>query len=258
MNNILPRIRKVLKSHELIPTKPLHSDLYIVEYPKSGITWLSTLLANSALISSKRPERATFLSARLYVPDIHLNRDLGYPAYTTPPQRMIKSHSLHNNHYLFVLYLTRHPFSVMESFYKYLIAQEVKLPSFEEFIFLPRYGLPAWKKHINSWLNGPITGKPIHLIRYEDLLSDPSLEIRKISKNFGWNLSSDAINQAVQISTKHFMSEQEKFYLSHNPRHNMHFVGSSMEIYASEQLRNQLYERVLKDCSGELRLLGYL
>lgn len=258
MINLLSKVNRSFQQVILTASNPCYSDLYIVEYPKSGVTWLSILLANSALISSNRLERATFSTKQLYVPDIHINRHICAPVYDTPPQRMIKSHSLYNKNYIFVIYLVRHPFTVMQSFYTYLIGLNVNLPSFEEFIFTTKYGLPAWKKHINSWLNRPNNGKLLYLVRYEDMIKDPNLEIDKISQNLGWNLPKNAIDEAVKISSKEVMSRQEYLYAKHNPRYSLKFVGSSMQLFMSEDERDCLYQQVEDYCASELKLLGYM
>jgi len=63
---------------------PQHNDVYVVEFPKSGVTWLSTILANMALISSGREEVASFTGLQIFVPDIHVTRDVGRVAHRTP------------------------------------------------------------------------------------------------------------------------------------------------------------------------------
>ncbi len=114
------RVRKA-RERKTIPINPLHSDLYLVEYPKSGATWLSTILANTALIESGKTERATFVTARKYIPDIHISRDIGELGYTIPSNRIIKSHDLYNSRYCFVIYLVREPFDVMTSYYNFMM-----------------------------------------------------------------------------------------------------------------------------------------
>ena len=86
------KIRQV-KYYKKLPTKQKNSDIYIVEFPKSGITWFSTLIANINLIESHSIQRATFYNIQQLVPDIHMNRNvLDSPMWETPKCRFIKSH----------------------------------------------------------------------------------------------------------------------------------------------------------------------
>lgn len=237
----------------LLAANPKHSDLYLVEYPKSGITWFSTILANIALSESNRKEIATFTSARLYIPDIHLDRNLSDPIYHRPPVRMIKSHAHYNPYYNFVVYLCREPYSVMKSYYRYLHAHSQRMNSFESFCFEDDRGIKGWKNHVNSWLDGNITGKPIHVIRYEDLLQEPLPTVMALSDNFGWNFDRSSVTDALEKSNINRMGSQEKLYSFHNPRHTMKFIGNNeLEIQFKEYK-----EEINHTCEKERVLLRY-
>lgn len=232
---------------------PRYSDFYLVEFPKSGITWLSSILANTALIESGRPERAGFVSARIHIPDIHFSRDIGDVCYSRPPNRLIKSHSEYNPLYNFVIYLVREPLAVMKSYYVFLEEQGNDLGDFEDFCFTDPRGLVSWRRHVNSWLGGPQTGRPLHLIRHEDLRESPAQEIQKISEHFSWNFSAESISEAIRLSELSVMKEQEEFHRKLNPRHRITFVQNqrSLEISAALQARVNAF------CEEERRLLGY-
>ena len=157
------RLYKQREYNKTTASNPQHNDVYIVEFPKSGITWLSTLLANVALVSSGRKEIANFTAAHLYIPDIHLTRNISEPIYHTPPVRLIKSHAKFNPNYLFVILLVRHPLNVMKSYYRYLRELGVNVGDFNNFIQSEKYGIPEWKRHVNSWLTGGVIAQRLHL-----------------------------------------------------------------------------------------------
>ena len=69
VKNFLRKI-KDQKYNKLYPINPKHDDVYIVEFPRSGITWLSTLIANVNLLAS---------SLILVIP----SESLVYGAFTT-------------------------------------------------------------------------------------------------------------------------------------------------------------------------------
>ena len=177
---------------------PRHSDTYLVEYPKSGVTWLSTLLANAALIQSERKEVANFVTSRLYVPDIHLSRNIGPAVHVSPPVRFIKSHAERNDNYIFVIYLVRKPISVLRSYYRFLNDHRVNpYADFDAFCRSEKYGVSAWKKHVRSWLEGADRGRVIHVVRYEDLVFDAYNELSVLNGNFGWGLDDKVMAAAV-------------------------------------------------------------
>lgn len=232
---------------------PQHNDMYVVDFPKSGITWLSTLLANMALASSNRNEYATISSVRWFVPDIHVTRNIGEATYDTPPVRFIKSHSEFNPNYLVLIYLVRNPLDVMKSFYRFKKGLQHDVGSFDAFVRSKRHGVLAWKKHINSWLVGPVISKRLYLIKYEDLIKEPASELKLISKIFGWNIDDSFIDTAVERSTVQVMKNSEELYRERNPRHTLTFVRNKEEIEISQKT----IDYINSECAEEMKLLGY-
>lgn len=255
--NPLEYARRILagRRHRITTAKsPQHNDVYVVEFPKSGVSWLSTLLANTALIESGRSEVASFTAAQLFVPDIHVTRDIAPMAYDRPPVRLIKSHAEFNPNYVFVIYLVRHPLAVMKSYFRFNNeGARAVTGAFDVFCRSESHGIPAWKRHVNSWLSGEVIAQRVHLCRYEDLLVDPAGEIEAISRNYGWELGRSSIDEAVRRSTMDRMKESESFYRERNPRYTMNFVGGGSAFDISDELVTY----VEKSCREELHMLGY-
>lgn len=257
MKNIIhvpSRIIKFVRRKRKTARNPQHNDFYIVAFPKSGITWLSTILANAALISSGRREVASYTSVHLFVPDIHVTRDIGPMVYDTPPTRMIKSHSEFNSNYNFVIYLARNPMDVMKSYRRF--NQEVGdriYSSFDAFCRSKKFGVPAWKRHVRSWLDGDVIAQRLHVCRYEDLIENAVNEVVSISDNFGWNIDLPTIELAVAKSSVEKMKQSEMMYKSRNPRHTMTFVRGKSDT----EIENKTVEYINSECRNELKLLGY-
>src|ERR1700680_1912974 len=89
------------------PVNPLISDLYLVEFPKFGVTWLSFILANINLLVAGESRLATYFNINDLIPDIQYSRDLPLPDHRFPGFRIIKSHSPYNPSYKKVILLVR-------------------------------------------------------------------------------------------------------------------------------------------------------
>lgn len=249
-------IRNIRRMRELkaAPKQPRHSDIYLVEFPKSGITWLSVMLANAALLESGRREIASYTNVGIYVPDIHVSRDIGDLAYDVPPSRFIKSHVRWNGTYYYVIYLVRNPLAVMKSYYQYLISRDqIPKMDFDKFCRSNSYGIPAWRAHVNSWLTGPDVQNRICLVRYEDLQRQAQTELSAIDKFFGWEMSGESIETAIARSDFESMKSNEEFCRSRNPRNPVEFIGSRFTGNETEDVVAYIKET----CTRELELLGY-
>ncbi|MFT7460163.1 MAG: hypothetical protein ACI909_002851 [Planctomycetota bacterium] len=252
--SFIKRKIQFLKDAKTTARFPRHSDFYVVDFPKSGVTWLSTILANISLIESNRKEIASFSQAHLFVPDIHVSRDVSDVAYDRPPVRFIKSHAMFNRNYIFVIYLVRHPLNVMKSYYNF--SREIQgdtFGNFHEFCLNPKFGISAWKFHVNSWLRGETINQRLHLIRYEDMVSNTYDELERLSVNFGWNFSSENIEKAISFSSIQKMTESERLYKLKNPRYNITFVKNNVDL----EITDETLEFIRSSCVKELGMLDY-
>ena len=241
----------------LTPRKnPGAGDFYVCEFPKSGITYLTVLLANALLIANGYRARATFSSVRNYIVDLCVAEHAESHQFADPPIRLYKTHSVFSPQFIHALYLVRHPVDVMVSGYRYAQGRGWwDQRPIEEFIEHPLLGLERWRRHINSWLVDHRYASDVtflHLVRYEDLVENPLVELAAINKNFGWHLPEAALQEAVEIGARAHMVEQESTYRLHNPNHDFTFVSSS--VYSTPL---SLSDTIESRCRGELELLGY-
>lgn len=244
-----------IKGLRLTAKNSKNNDIYIVEFPKSGVTWLSCILANVALLESKRQEIANYTSTKMYIADIHMGNDISDSIYSTPPVRFIKSHAKYNYNYRNIIYLSREPADVMKSYYNYLIGYgKIKDIDFQDFYKNKKYGIHAWKKHVNSWLTPAYNEKAFHLIKYEDLLLDTKNEIHNLNLNFGWNLNAKHIDTAIERSSLSTMKASEDIHKSYNPKKIMTFINSSKTPENFLEIKDEINRL----CKAERELLGYI
>lgn len=245
---------EILK-RRLTPKDLSSDDFFLVEFPKSGITWLSTIIGNAMLIESGRHELVTFANVQFYIPDIHMSRNVGMKIFERPPVRIIKSHSEFNPHYQFVIYLARHPFSVMRSYHTFMQAHQKSFDlQFSVFCKDKKHGIPAWRAHVNSWIRAEKNSLRLHLIRYEDIVDDGFTVIDELSTNFGWNLSKDSIESALARSNMASMKASEHRFRQHAPHYDFSFVGGKN---LSPAELSDMQEWISETCADELIGLGY-
>ena len=236
---------------------PDAGDFYVCEFPKSGITFLTVLLANAMLIANGYRARATFSSVRNYIPDLCIGESVASHSFADPPLRFYKFHSEFSPQFIHALYLVRHPVEVMASNLRYAIGRGWWQPEVDgNFLDHPILGIEAWKRHIHSWLVDNSFASDvifIHLLRYEDLVANAEAELRAIDRNFGWQLPEAAITGAVAAASRDAMRSQEAYYGEHNPNHGFEFVSAT-----GSDTDPQWRTRIEDSCQAELKLLGYI
>ena len=245
------------KYNRFRPNNPRHDDVYIVEFPKSGITWLSTIITNINLLQTGERQFATFFNIDYFVPDIHVSKDIHItPIWEYPKYRFIKSHDKFNPNYKRVIYLIRNPYNVMNSYYSFAKNYMDFKGSFEEFVKNPHYGIDAWCYHVNSWLTPSNKFIQMHLIRYEDLLDKGIQEILELYENLGLKVHKDNIKKGLNLSNMNNMSKSEELYSLKSPSHVPNFINKSksnhitaeLERYIQSRLsNNKIYQRYYKN-----------
>jgi len=244
--------RKVnyLKYKDVLPNNPMHDDIYIVEFPKSGITWLQHILGNIELGLADKKESITFYNHHKYMPDVHQLR--GMHVHRVLERTFIKSHAEYNPYYYFVIYLVRNPFDVMVSYYNFMCSHGYK-NSFNDFVRSESYGVLNWKAHLKSWNYKKVIAQRIHFIRYEDLIENPFKEVLNLYVNLGVEISEKAIEKAIEKSCLANMSKSESHYKVYNPNYNMSFVGKSGKKRRSDIMTKEIEDYIFDSCFEEIK-----
>lgn len=243
---------KYLKYKNTLPANPMHDDIYVVEFPKSGITWLQHILGNIEVqLSGRENEYITFYNHHKYLPDVHQLRGAYIERFLR--RTFIKSHSEYNPYYYFVIYLIRNPFDVMVSYYNFLLDLGEKTSSFEEFVKSDN-GIIAWKRHVNSWNYKKVDAQRIHFLRYEDLTKDTKESVMNIYKNFGVNLEENVVDLAIDNSNIKNMSILEMHYKKYNVNYTMSFVGKDKKISKDELLNDDIKSYIINVAHEEIKL----
>lgn len=213
VNKLFGQVKNKLRERtykKLLPINPQHDDLYLVEFPKSGVTWLSFILANINLKKSKINKKINFYNINDFVHDIHQTRDIRLEPLPVPGFRIIKSHSEFNPYYYKIVYLIRNPKSVVVSYYHFLRKLKRFHSSLSEFVKNEKFGISAWQKHVESWLYKSRPAQRIMFVRYEDLIDKPVDVVKKLySSFFGVNVENEIIKESLDLSSFERMKKLE-------------------------------------------------
>ncbi|MGO8985014.1 MAG: sulfotransferase domain-containing protein [Terriglobales bacterium] len=188
----------------------LPDDIFLVSFPKSGNTWTRFLLANLRFPD----EPATWANIDRLIPD---------PTGTTkkdfdrmPRPRIIKSHECFDPRYPRVVYIVRDPRDVVVSQYHYhrKIRKIEDDSPIERFVdrFLAGETCPhgSWGQNIGTWLYTSEGDPRFLLLRYEDMVADPSRELAKVADFLHLPSGPEKIAQAVERSSADQMRKLEK------------------------------------------------
>jgi len=183
-----------------IPDNPRASDVYFVDWFRSGNIWLRAIFYK--LITKKDID---FDNLQEILPDIHVSKHLPDTNFYPFP-RIIKSHSPYNKHYHRVVYLVRNPRSSIISFYFYFKEGRGKdVGSISQFL-RGENGIISWCQHVRGWKN-----KYQVLIKFEDLKKNTKKEVTKILDFLDINLTDQEIDAAISsASFKHLKELEQK------------------------------------------------
>lgn len=183
---------------------PRESDIYLVSYPKSGNTWMRYLLSYAIW-----PELSDvdLVEMAAYFPSFNLKHDSQVMLDNTAPcnqlkHRLIKHHSQYNKlakkHVRKSICLIRDGRDVMVSYWYFCNQRDQTNIPFSEFIEISSkqdHSYGPWRQHVMGWLNARLDSKII--IRYEDLLSDTALCLKKALEFVEVDVSEPDIENAV-------------------------------------------------------------
>lgn len=241
-------------SHLLIPRKL--GDQYLASFPRSGNTWMRTMLG--VLIDPSQDGDPDFTNKK--IPGVSLSNII--KIHQQKPPRIISTHSWYRKNISRAVYLIRDGRDVLVSLYHYYITRAKKDLSFPVFIneyFAGRYG-QRWNKNVASWLvdGKKEMGDNLLILHYEGLKKDTFHTLQKTARFLNISTSEDLINKAIEKADLERMRKIEIQRRGPIGNLNASFYrgGKSGEWidYFTPQIEKAFYEE-----EGEvLKLAGYL
>ncbi len=247
---------KILRRQYFIPiqeTQP--EDVFLVAFPKSGITWLQHLVSGLqyGIDTQYLPDKLV----QEIIPDIYVSRF--YKRFGD--LKIFKSHELPQPQYKRVIYLVRDGRDAMVSYYHFQRKLGKKV-SLEEMVIQHKEVYPApWWGHIRQWLQNPYKAEIIY-IRYEDLLNKPTEELKKICDFLGFKRDETLIEKIIQGSTINKMREKAILYggLNHpdwRGEKGVEFFRKGKAGSYKEEMSDELIHYFTQNAKKELSHFGY-
>lgn len=152
----------------------LGNSVALASFPRSGNTWLSKLVEE---LSGRR-------AGSIYR-DVVFSR----PACGI----VVKTHKLDGQRYNRFVHLLRNPFDCIPSWYDYRLHYfPTKAGDWESHVALQSR---KWREHTEFWMK---LDKPHTVIRYEDLVARPAVELMAIADFLGLPVTEEKVAQAVE------------------------------------------------------------
>lgn len=175
------------------------SDRYIVSYPRSGNTWLRTILTYLIV-----PDCESLPDAREdLIPGVSI-RNSARVNRLAPP-RLIKSHSWYQSRIPNAVYLVRDGRDAVISLYHYRITRQginnITFPDFFQRYLAGHYG-HLWHNNVESWLiqGRESLGDKLLIVKFEDLKSNTPQEMSKIVDFLNLDANESEILKAIESS----------------------------------------------------------
>lgn len=180
------------------------NDYFLISFPKSGNTWVRFLLAN---LMKEGEEIITLKNIGEYIPDIYIPFQREYLSkneslFNSLPVKIIKTHDPYMKVYndKQIIYIVRDGRDTLNSYYYYINSrkkEKVTIKDLLEGLKGNEYGM--WHNHILGWEKANCKKKLI--IKYEELLSRPFFEVRKILDFVKLQVQEEKIEQALELAS---------------------------------------------------------
>jgi len=231
-------------------------DAYIVAFPRSGSTWLRTILVNILEPSAK--SNPDVFNAR--IPAVSIRNASIINQLTSP--RLIMTHSIFRASINKALYLVRDGRDSFISSYHYHVTREgieLSLDDYYKGYINGLYG-QTWEEHVQSWMQEgqKKLGKKFMLLNFEALKMDTFVCVKNVCRYLEISVTDERIKKAIEAASLNKVKEIERSRQGEIQDNNASFYRSG----AIAQWQNPEYAKVIKIFEGNakksLTLTAYL
>jgi hypothetical protein len=232
-------------------------DRYLFAYPRSGSTWLRTILAN--LIdpaTQSNPDRFNALIPGVSIRNARRINQL-------PSPRLIKSHSPFPGRVPRAVYLVRDGRDVLVSLFHYRITRASHGDAVDMGEFCRRYLRgdlgPMWHENVLSWLErgAAVLGSGLRVVRFEQLKADPIATVTEVAGFLGIPAPAGRVAAAVDQARLEVVRDIERARVGREVDSGQSFYGRGSSGHWRQALVGPDAERVLAGMAPALDRAGY-
>jgi len=207
-------------------------DTFLISYPRSGSTWSRFLVANLVFPN----QDVSFANLDRLVPaTASVSRRM---LERIPRPRIIKCHNYFDHRYRKVIYIVRDPRDVVLSEYRLALKRRRIPDGYPMQDYVARFirgevnEYSSWKENVGSWLAARGNTDGFLLLRYEDMVKQPTVELGRIARFLAIDASAQRLAAAVERSSADRMRELEKkegemWIVTKGHRKDVPFVGEA-------------------------------
>ena len=233
---------------------PLPANL-IAAYPRSGSTWLRTMLVNVIYPeANSNPE-----IFNRFIPGISITHFLH--AYTSKIEPRI--FSTHSQYYRGLkrrtVYVLRDGRDSVLSLFRYSTTRMGIEMDFDDWFQQYTCGHVRWDEHVKSWLTiGQSTLQDdLLVVRYEDLRKDTFFELKRVCEFLNIGCSKEVLNNSIENASVANMKKWERNTLGEPASENASFYRGGESNEWVSLLTEEQRQRFLARHSDVLLLAGF-
>ena len=229
---------------------------YIAAWPRSGSTWLRTLLS-----SVRRPESDGDPEVfNREIPGVALRQAVSL--FNAPEPRLLMSHSMYRRQIPRAVYVLRDGRDSIASFYHYTTTRQGQPMLFDDWYALYLRGAfgDRWDQNVESWLRQgrEVLGDNLMVQRFEDLRADPHAALRSICQFLGMDPSEQQLAAAVAAGSLENGRRWERHYLGKIDSDNASFYRGDNADRWQTLFSDEHQEKFMSLSAPAMRLGGYL
>ena len=116
--------------------------------------------------------------------------------------------------------------------------------------------LGSWSEHVDSWLTN--RNVPRVLVRYEDLVENPSKEFEKVLSALGIKIDQNQLNNTIEFSSFSELAKQESVSgFSERPPHAKRFFRKGVSGQWNNILQKSQIKKIVAAHGQVMKRLGY-
>jgi len=231
------------------------SDGYIAAFPRSGSTWLRTILVN--ILDATAHSNPDTFNAR--IPAVSIRNAPAINRLVSP--RLIMTHSLWRRSIKKSVYLVRDGRDAFISSYYYHSTRNGDAMSIEDYyqLYINRTYGQTWEQHVKSWLlkGREALGSELLVISFEELKADTVAVIETVCAHLGIDSQINDVIDAIDLASLDNARKIERQHQGDIGDDNASFYRSG----SSGQWKRPEYQQVIskfqQSANEALELAGY-